>query len=176
MIIYKPREDSHLLEIEVKKYARGKTLLDMGAGSGIQAKVAIKSKAKSVLAVDINPKAIKNLKKEKIPSVKSDLFSKIKGKFDVISFNPPYLPEDEREDTESRLATTGGKRGDEIILRFLKHAKSHLNKNGTILLVISSLTPKKRILNLLKKQKLAHEVLSSKTFFFEKLQVWKISR
>lgn len=174
-MIYSPREDSFLLEREVRKCVKDKSFLDMGAGSGIQGKAAISAGAKKVVFGDINEEAVSNLKKEKLNAIKSNLFSKIKGKFDIISFNPPYLPEDKREDKESKLTTTGGKKGDEIILRFLKNAKSHLKKEGIILLIVSSLTPKTRILTLLKKQKLQHHVLSSEKLFFEALEVWKIS-
>ena len=173
-MIYEPREDSFLLEKEVKKAAKRKIVLDMGSGSGIQAKAAISAKAKSVLASDINKEAVESLKKQGIDAIQSNLFSNIKGKFDVIVFNPPYLPKDRREDSDSSLATTGGKRGDEIILRFLKSSKDHLNENGIILIIMSSLTPEKKILALLKKQKLNREVISSQKLFFETLEVWKL--
>ncbi len=171
-MIYQPREDSFLLEKEVKKRAKGKSFLDMGSGTGIQARAAISAGASSVLVADIDKEAIRKLKNQNIPAVCSNLFSKIREKFDIISFNPPYLPEDKLEGRESALATSGGKQGDEIILKFLKQAKSHLKKNGIILLVISSLTPKKRIFALLKKQGLKHNVLSSEKLFFEALEVW----
>jgi release factor glutamine methyltransferase len=173
-MIYTPREDSFLLEKEVKRLAKNKTFLDMGSGSGIQAKAALSVNAKSVLAADINPEAIILLKKQGIPAIKSNLFSNIKGKFSLIAFNPPYLPEDMREDKKSKLTTTGGKQGDEVILKFLKQAKSHLDKDGIILLVLSSLTPKEKIICLLKKQKLSHKIISSEKMFFESLEVWKI--
>jgi release factor glutamine methyltransferase len=173
-MIYTPREDSFLLEREVKKLAKNKVFLDIGSGSGIQSKAALSVKAKSVLAADINQEAITLLKKQGIPAIKSNLFSKIKRKFDLIAFNPPYLPEDKREDKKSKLATTGGKQGDEIIIKFLKQAKPHLNKNGIILLVLSSLTPKEKIAKLLTKQELSYKVISSEKMFFESLEVWKI--
>lgn len=173
-LIYNPREDSFLLEKEVKKFSKNKSFLDLGCGSGIQGKAALQSNAKSVLFADISKDAITEIKKQGFSAVQSNLFSKIKGKFEVISFNPPYLPEDKREDKESALATTGGKKGDEVILRFLKQAKKHLEKNGIILLVVSSLTPKNKIEQVLKKEKLKKEVISQKSFFFEKLEVWKI--
>ena len=173
-MIYTPREDSFLLEGEIKKLAKNKSVLDMGTGSGIQAKAAVKAGAKSVLAADINEEAIILLKKQGINAIKSNLFQKIKGKFDIITFNPPYLPEEKQEDKESALATTGGKRGDEIILKFLKQAKPHLEQKGIILLVISSLTPKDKIIKLLEKQSLKHKVLSSEKFFFETLELWEI--
>ncbi|MEM4271602.1 MAG: methyltransferase [Candidatus Pacearchaeota archaeon] len=174
-MIYSPREDSYLLEREVKKYAKNKSFLDIGCGTGIQGKAAIKAGVKSVLFSDINEEAVKELKSQGYNAIQSDLFSNIKEKFDLIAFNPPYLPEDKREDEESKLATTGGKKGDEIIIKFLRQAKSHLNENGIILLVVSSLTPKSRIAKLLQKQKMKKEILSEEKFFMEKLEVWKLS-
>ncbi len=173
-LIYSPSEDSYLIEKQVKKYSKNKSVLDMGSGSGILAKTAIGSKAKCVLASDINPKAVKILKKQGINCVKSNLFSDIKENFDLIIFNPPYLPLDKREDKKSGLATTGGKNGDEIILRFLQQAKSHLNKNGIILLLLSSLTPKNKIIKTIKSKNLTYKKIAEKKIFFETLEVWKI--
>ena len=173
-MIYFPREDSFLLEKEVKKYAKGKSFLDLGAGSGVQAKAAKQAGAKSILCADINEEALKELKYKGFSTIKSDLFSSIKGKFDLIAFNPPYLPEDKREDIESAQTTTGGKQGDELIVKFLKEVKNHLNKDGIILLVVSSLTPKERILKVLEENSFKHRVISSQNFFFETLEVWKI--
>ncbi len=173
-MIYSPSDDSYLFAETIKKYAKNKSLLDIGSGSGIIAETALKAGAKSVLASDINPESIKLLKSKGVPAVKSDLFSKIKGKFDIITFNPPYLPQDKREDKESRRATTGGKEGDETIIKFLKQVKSHLNNNGFILIIMSNLTPKVKIINLLKKLKYKNSIISQKSLFFEKLEVWKI--
>ena len=173
-MLYEPSDDSYLLQKQVKKYSKGKSVLDIGTGTGIQAKTAKESGAKSVLATDINPKAVTEAKSKKINSKKSDLFTNIQGKFDLIIFNPPYLPEDEREDEEGKIATTGGKRGDELILKFLKKSAEHLNKKGEILILISSLTPEKEILKLLKKLNLKKEKLAEKKIFMEKLKVWKI--
>ena len=176
-MIYSPEEDSYLLEEQVLKYSKGKSVLDIGSGSGIQALAALKSKAKSVLATDIDEESInylRSLNKNKLEIIKSNLFSKIKGKFDLIIFNPPYLPQNAKEDKESAKATTGGKKGDEIILRFLKQAKSHLNKEGIILLLLSSLTPKNRIEKILLSSKLKYTIISEKRLFFESLDVLKI--
>lgn len=173
-MIYQPSDDSYLLEKYVSNFAKGKKVLDMGSGSGIQALSAINSNASSVLAADINPESIKFLKDRGITAIKSNLFSNIKGKFDLIIFNPPYLPQDSREDKASQLATTGGKNGDEIILRFLKNVKSHLNDGGIILLLLSSLTPREKIDSILNKNKLKKEILGKKKLFMESLEVWKL--
>ena len=173
-MIYQPAEDSYILLKEVKRYAKNKIVLDMGSGSGIQALTAKEAGAKSVLATDIIPEPIKYLKKQNIPTIQSDLFQNIKGKFDLIIFNPPYLPYDKREDKESSLQTAGGKRGDEIIIRFLREVKYYLSKEGIVLIVISSLTPKTKIIKTLKQQKLKKTILSTNKFFMETLEVWRI--
>lgn len=173
-MIYEPSEDSFLLAEQVKKYAKGKNCLDMGSGSGILAERALLSGAKSVLAVDIDKKSVKLLSSKKITAIQSDLFEKVSEKFDLIICNPPYLPQDSREDKESQLITTGGKEGDEFILNFIKQAKSHLEKNGKILLLTSSLTPMKRINSLLKKLNMTKKKLVEQPLFMEKLFVYMI--
>jgi len=139
MTLYEPQEDSYLLNKYVRQFAQGK-VLDMGTGTGIQAVTAMEDPDNEVLAVDINPEAVEYVKKKGVNAILSDLFKKVEGKFDLIIFNPPYLPEDKREPEDSKLATTGGKKGDEILKKFLLQAKGYLEENGKILLVISSLT------------------------------------
>lgn len=170
-MIYEPREDSFLLQKYVKKYAKGK-VLDMGTGSGILA-ITVLEKTKDVLAVDINSKVIKLLKKKGINAKVSNLFSKVKGKFDLIIFNPPYLPEDKREPKDSASATTGGKKGYEIIERFLKQAKKFLKKDGKILIVFSSLTGD--VEEMIKKYDYKFKKLEEKKLFFEKLYVYLLN-
>ena len=121
-MIYTPSDDSYLLREQVLKYSKGKRVLDVGSGSGIQAEAAIEGGAASVLAVDKNYKVVKILKERSLESKKSDLFSNVRGKFDLIIFNPPYLPYDKMEDAESSRITSGGKKGDEITIRFLEEA------------------------------------------------------
>ena len=175
-MIYEPAEDSFLLQEQVRKFSKNKKVLDIGTGSGIQAKTALESGASSVTATDINKQALSKIKVKKINLIHSDLFAKVKHKFDIIIFNPPYLPEDSREDTESSIITSGGVRGDELTVKFLSQAKEHLNKNGIILLVVSSLTPQDQINKILKENRLSKEVLSQKKFFMEIIEVWKITQ
>lgn len=177
-MIYSPADDSFLLQTQVKKYSKGKKVLDMGSGSGILAKTAKAAGAKSVVALDVDDESVNYLKSQNLEAIKSNLFSNVKPKekFDLIIFNPPYLPLDSREDKESRKTTTGGKRGDEIILIFLKKAEEHLEDKGIILLLFSSLTPRERINELLKNRGLSFKIIASKKLFFEKLEVWEIRK
>jgi release factor glutamine methyltransferase len=168
-MIYEPAEDSYLLESIIPKYAKNKSVLDVGTGFGILAIKSLEFGAKSVTAIDINEEAIINLKKinGRIRAIHSNLFEKVKGKFDIIICNPPYLPEDKLEDKESQKITTGGRKGDEFILKFIKQSVGHLNHNGIILLLLSSLTPQNRILNLLKTLNLKYEIINTKKIFLK---------
>ncbi|OGJ22123.1 hypothetical protein A3K73_07610 [Candidatus Pacearchaeota archaeon RBG_13_36_9] len=174
--MYKPREDSYLLSSALAVYLKDKdrriNILDMGSGSGIQAETCIKLRFKNVKAADIDEEAIKTLRKKKFKAIKSNLFSDIKEKFDLIIFNPPYLPE-HKYDREKD--TTGGKEGYETIVRFLKQAKKHLNKNGAILLLFSSFSKPSIIKREAKKLGYNIKLLAKKRIFFEKLYVCLLS-
>ena len=106
----------------------------MGTGAGILALEAAKH-AEEIVAVDINSEAVEQVKKtknKKIKAIQSDLFDNIDGKFDLIIFNPPYLPDDpEVKD----IALDGGPEGYEFIERFLKKTKPYLKEDGKILLL-----------------------------------------
>ena len=159
-MVYEPREDSFLLAKYVRKYAKGK-VLDMGTGSGVQADSALE-KTKDVLAVDIDKEAVEEVKKKGIKAKVSDLFSNVDGKFDLIIFNPPYLPDEEKY---KDVALDKGK----VIERFFSQAKKYLKKDGKILIVVSSLTGD--IKRIMRKNGFKFKCLEEKKFFFEKLFV-----
>lgn len=167
--IYPPAEDSHFFSNFLKQYLKKNEInsyLDMGTGSGILSETVSEFlDKKNILSADINPPAIKLLKQKGFKTIKTNLFDKIKDKFDLITFNAPYLPKDSREPKDSQLATTGGRKGDEISIKFLKQAKKHLNKNGKIFLLISSLTPMDKI------KKFNLKVVAEKKLFMEKLLI-----
>jgi len=169
MEIYQPQEDSYLFADFLKKYLKKnkpKSYLDIGTGSGILSDTASRFiNKKNILTADINPDAVKLLKKKGFNSIKTNLFSKISGNFDLITFNAPYLPLDPREPKSSQIATTGGKTGDEISVEFLKQAKKHLNKGGKIFLLISSLTPMQKI------KEFKYKIVARKKIFMEELLI-----
>ena len=184
-MVYFPEADSYLLSGVIEKFLKSLNpdkkkkmkVLDMGSGSGIQAETCLKNGifGENLLAVDIDDEAVKIIKLKGINVIKSDLFNKIKEKekFDLIVFNAPYLPEDKDEPKDSRLATTAGKKGYEIILKFLKQAKIHLNKDGKIFLLFSSLSQLKVILEYAGKICYRNKLIAEKSLFFEKLFVYE---
>ena len=175
--LYEPREDSFLLSGVVKRFCRGK-VLDMGTGTGIQTQAALKSgKATESTAVDVNPECRESVKKisGSIRFVCSDLFKKLPlKKFDTIIFNPPYLPQDKGI---SDPTIYGGRKGHELIERFLEGCNPYLAENGIILLLFSSLTGKDKIDELIESNGLESEELCRKFLpFFEKLYVYRIRK
>ncbi len=165
--MYSPSDDSFFFaEFLKKEFTKNPNIkyLDMGTGSGILSKTAKECGVKHITASDINPEAVKTTSKN-IKTIQSDLFENINEKFDIITFNAPYLPEDKNEPEDSKIETTGGKKGDEISLRFVKQAKQHLKKKGKILLLISSHTPLERL------KKFNPKIKSEKHLFFEKLYI-----
>lgn len=176
-MIYQPSDDSYLLQETLKEFLKNKEkdikILDLGSGTGIQAITCKKLGFNNVLASDINKEVIVHLKSLGFKTEKSDLFSNIKIKFDLIIFNPPYLPENKDEPEDSKINTTAGKKGYEIIIRFLKQAKKHLNKRGIVLLLYSSLSKPKIVLKEARKLGYSFKLLNSKKLFFEELFVYK---
>lgn len=178
MTIYQPREDSYLIKKHIKKHSKG-IVLDMGTGSGVLAVEAAESKkVKKVVAVDIQKRVINHLKKtiknKKIEFVTSNLFINLKKlKFDTILFNPPYLPE---EPKLKDLTLDGGKKGHEIIEKFFKSLKPHLNKDAKILLIFSSLTNQKKVDQIIKKAGFRAKLLEKQHIFFEDLFVYLVKK
>jgi len=141
--VYKPGEDSYLLQRHVERLVSGR-VLDMGTGSGIQAvTAALKDDVGHVLAVDINPAALIAAEKramtygvsDKIGFKLSDLFASVEGVFNWILFNTPYLPSEGDADEAS---WAGGESGGEIIKRFIEEAQNYLTLDGSILMIYSS--------------------------------------
>lgn len=146
--VYEPAEDSFLFaeNLDVKE---GERVLDMGTGCSILGILTAK-KACSVVAIDVNPYAVRcarenatfNNVRGKMAFIQGDLFTPLREaeKFDVILFNAPYLPADESEaDSWINRAWAGGATGRQIIDRFIPEAPKHLKRAGRILLIQSSL-------------------------------------
>ncbi|MGA2130159.1 MAG: HemK2/MTQ2 family protein methyltransferase [Candidatus Pacearchaeota archaeon] len=177
--IYQPEEDSYLMSEKIAEEIsnilsknKNPIFLEIGCGSGINLRVALDSgiKKQNILGTDINEEAVRHCKSLGFNCILSDLFDKIKGKFDIIVFNPPYLPLDKNEPEESRQETTGGKKGNEIIIKFLNQAKKYLAKEGEILIITSSLSQDVDF------KKLGYRAaeLADKKLFFEKIIIWRL--
>jgi len=173
---YQPAEDSYLLSDILKKQIPtllenkpDLRFLEIGAGSGIHLSTAEKLgiKKENIFSSDIDEASVNHCNLLGYNCIKSDLFENIQGKYNLIIFNPPYLPEDKND---KGLDTTGGKKGNEIILRFLEQAKNYLEKGGRIFLLASSLTPEIDF----KMLGYSAKEIGCESLFYERLCVWEL--
>ncbi len=175
--VYPPAEDSFLLAEGAENLA-GK-VLEVGCGSGIASLCCAKARpSNDVLGVDINPEAVlcarKNAEANSIGNARfkrSDLFSGVRGAFDAILFNPPYLPTSEAELLEGPLnhAFDGGPDGRVVLERFLAGFDRRLKPGGTLLLVQSSLNDERKTLRSLRSLGYRPKAVREERFFFERL-------
>lgn len=172
--VYPPSEDTLLL-LECLEDVEGRSVLEMGCGTGIIA-LHCASAGAEVTAVDVNPRAVAcaraNAERNGM-SVKvllSDLFQEVQGRFEVILFNPPYLPGEARECID--LSWAGGQDGVAVLARFLSAARGHLSPGGSIYLLLSSLMDEAALGRALADYR--WEELGSRRCFFEVLSAVRL--
>ena len=125
-------------------------VLDIGTGSGAIALTLAKNRPDwSVTAADISQDALdlasENAKRLdlEISFIKSDCFSEISSKYDIIVSNPPYISRADEEEvdlnvlhSEPHLALFSDEDGLAIYRRIAEDSKDYLNDGGKIYLEI----------------------------------------
>ncbi len=147
-------ETEELVQQVVAAAEEGNSILDLCTGSGAIAiavyKELEKNKRKaSVTASDISEEALALAKENAeengadIAFVQSDLFSRIRGRFDIIVCNPPYIPsgdiaglQREVRDFEPRLALDGGADGLDYYRRIAEDAGKYLVRGGMLVMEV----------------------------------------
>ena len=144
-----PRPETELIIEEVLNIYRNKNLklkiLDIGTGSGcIAISLAKEFKNASITAIDISKEALevaeKNLKIHNCTNqiqLKIIDFKIINSKFDLIVSNPPYLTNDQFNNTdpevknfEPKLALVGGEDGLKFYREYSNNLKYLMNKGA----------------------------------------------
>ncbi len=191
--VYPPAEDSWLLQRAALRFARGR-FLDLGCGTGIiGVTAALLPRVSQVVFTDVNPAALECARENaaangvvpKSVFLRSNLFSRLRGElFDVIAFNPPYLPTARGEKLRGSIngAFDGGATGRRVTDRFIKAASSRLKDGGVLLLVSSSLASSALDGNgneetraKLEAEGFSVSLAAEDSFFFEKLAVFRAS-
>ena len=125
-------------------------VLDIGTGSGAIALALAKNRPDwSVTAADISQDALdlatENAKRQdlNLSFIKSDCFSEISSKYDIIVSNPPYISREDQEEvglnvlhSEPHLALFADEDGLAIYRRIAEDSKDYLNDGGKIYLEI----------------------------------------
>ncbi len=170
--VYEPADDTYLLlEAARNEVTPADSVLEIGTGCGLIAKI-LERRARYVVATDINPNAVVNARLNGVNAVEADLFGDLDYKFDLVVFNPPYLPADNGalHDWYAK-ALVGGARGHEVVSAFISDVSRHLAPRGRALILISSLTGYDAVVeSMLSKFKVVKTVAEQK-FFFETLYV-----
>ena len=176
------------LRSELKKEKKKLKILDLFSGTGCIGIAILKNIKNSLVDFgDIDDRALGqikiNLKLNKINPkrtgiIKTDIFSKIQGKYDLILANPPYVAKERLnevqflvKENEPRVAWYGGERGIVYILKFLKRVKNFLKKSGTIYLEFDPLQ-KKEIEKILKKENYKFQFFKDQFGKLRYLKIW----
>ena len=139
-------ETEYLVEKTInyaKKLKEPLDILDIGTGSGAIAITLAKHLNSKVIATDISEKALeiaqKNAKRNntQITFKQSDTLKNVKGKFDIIISNPPYISKDETidplvKDNEPSLALYADNKGLYFYEEILKNIKPYLKEKSII--------------------------------------------
>ena len=152
----------------------GDRVLEVGTGSGLIA--AELARITRVVATDINPHAVISARDAGVEVVRTDLFRGIRGPFDLVLFNPPYLPTqpEERMDDWLEYALDGGESGRAVIERFAAEAGRVLAPGGRILLLISSLTGLSEVSDLFTRHGYSVEIVAQQVVEDEVLYVLRM--
>ena len=161
-----PRQETELMIDFIEKYyaenRRPKRILDLCTGSGVIAITLEKILGSDTYASDISKDALqvaemnaKNLNSN-VHLIQSDLFENIKGQFDLITINPPYVPRERKSSLSNEVkifepdtAIFADDDGLYIIKRFLDEFINFVESQFLVIMEIDE-THKDKIINYLK--------------------------
>jgi len=148
-----PRQDTEILVEEAMRYLHdGMRILDLCTGSGcILLSLLHYSNDCEGTGVDISKEALQvaalnaELLGIKADFLKSDLYEKVTGKFDLLVSNPPYIERkviptlmEEVREYDLYIALDGGEDGLDFYRRIIGGAQNYLKRGGQILMEIGS--------------------------------------
>ena len=148
-----PRQDTEILVEEAMRYLHdGMRILDLCTGSGcILLSLLHYSNDCEGTGVDISKEALQvaaqnaELLGIRADFLKSDLYEKVTGKFDLLVSNPPYIERkviptlmEEVREYDPYIALDGGEDGLDFYRRIIGGAQDYLKRGGQILMEIGS--------------------------------------
>lgn len=146
-----PRQDTEILVEEVMKAARpGMKLLDLCTGSGCIVISLVKLvSGLEATASDLSGEALETARENarrqeaEITFVQGNLFEPVKGQFDIIVSNPPYIPSADIEELmeevrlfEPRTALDGREDGLYFYRKIIEESPGYLKEGGWLMFEI----------------------------------------
>jgi len=188
--VYRPSDDSFLLVKGLKtlldelwpgrEMRKELSVLEIGTGTGVVGISLLKMGIKDLVMTDISPRALscsrENLRRNRVRAklVRCSLFDGLRHRFDLVVFNPPYLPREKKEpDDLLTTALCGGLHGHETIQSFLTGLPRYLADEGRAVLIVSSLNPGEE---LQKDSDFRWRLLGQERFFFERIYCYALAR
>jgi HemK-related putative methylase len=155
----------------------GTTVLDMGTGSGVGAVFAART-ARRVLAVDINPNAVRSTRinalihrvEERVEVREGDLFVPVGDeRFDRIIFNPPFYQREPRDMLERAFFAT------DVVERFAAGLRDHLAPGGQCLLLLTSTADEPTLLRSFEQRGFSIEVAARRDARVEIQSIYRLA-
>jgi release factor glutamine methyltransferase len=169
---YLPAEDTDLLREALERFS-GDSCLEIGFGSGA---VLASASGRFRLAVGTDVVALEDARlaiRARAQLVLADKATCFRdGVFDVVFFNPPYLPSETLEDE----AVDGGPTGVEVPVSFLEDGLRVLREGGVIIALLSTEGDVGSFLAHCASLGLLVEPIAEKRLFYETLSVFRIQR
>jgi release factor glutamine methyltransferase len=172
---YRYSEDSRLLGEYLSTIEGSGSFLEIGVGGGVNlSKMEIMHKFDRIVGTDLmNLTLLRNELPRSLELIVADKASCFRSdSFDIVAFNPPYLPSESIED----LAIDGGRGGVEVPLQFLDSALSVLRVDGRIIMLLSSDDSLEDLEKFCKERDLLLMKVAETALFFEWLFVFLIIR
>jgi release factor glutamine methyltransferase len=173
--IYAPAEDTFVMIDALCQY-RGDMILEIGVGSGAIASELV-GRSRCFLGIDIDIWAVRQSKQTLTSEpcaefICGDSASPFReGLFDLIVFNPPYLPSAEVKDA----TFDGGKSGVEVSKEWFYEATRCLKEGGRIVFLVSSLSDTDSLFEYVTNLGFEVRVLKRDRLFFEEISVIEAS-
>ncbi len=194
--IYEPAEDSFALldalekDIDLHSESQGKAILEIGSGTGIISTFLAKHYPNSfVISTDINQAACiatnvtsrtsRNKHTSVLDVVRTSLGDAVRGTWDIIVFNPPYVPTTQSEiDTSGSISSAwaGGVDGMDVTRVLLGRIATMLTSDGVFYLVTVAGNKPNEIQSNAGAWVLSCEILLERSAGREKLTILRFSR
>lgn len=155
----------------------GSTVLDLGTGSGALAVAAARTAAR-VVAVDVNPEAVRcatinmllNRVDDRAEARHGTLFEPVLGeRFDRVLCNPPFLRGTPRTELERAFCAP------DFAERFAADLSRHLTPGGCALVVLSSVGDEEGFVGEFRSAGLVPSLTSETRLPGEEIRIWRIS-
>ncbi len=167
---YLPAEDTRLLRDALEPFS-GDSCLEIGFGSGA-ALEAVSARFRLAAGTDVlDVEGARLSRSPKVDLVLADKAACFRdGVFDLVFFNPPYLPSRAIED----VTVDGGRGGVEVPLSFLDDGLRVLKKDGVMIALLSDAGDLASFVGGCEERGIAVEEVVRERLFYESLVIFKI--